>query len=64
MGEMVGAIAHQWRQPLNALNINMQNLDDDYAEGLIDEAFINDYIQKQSKTIEFMSHTIDDFRVH
>ena len=62
MGEMVGAIAHQWRQPLNSLNINIQNLDDDYAEGLIDEKFIDDFIAKQTRTIKFMSKTIDDFR--
>lgn len=62
MGEMVGAIAHQWRQPLNSLNINIQNLDDDFAEGLIDEEFIRKFIDKQTKTIQFMSKTIDDFR--
>jgi PAS domain S-box-containing protein len=62
MGEMVGAIAHQWRQPLNSLNIHIQNLDDDYEEGLIDKDFIDTFIQKQSKTIAFMSNTIDDFR--
>ena len=62
MGEMVGAIAHQWRQPLNSLNIHIQNLDDDYAEGLIDEEFIDNFIAKQTQTINFMSKTIDDFR--
>ncbi|MDX1808055.1 MAG: PAS domain-containing sensor histidine kinase [Sulfurospirillaceae bacterium] len=62
MGEMIGSIAHQWRQPLNALNINIQNLDDDYDEGLIDKKFIDDFIYKNRKIIEFMDKTIDDFR--
>ncbi len=62
MGEMIGAIAHQWRQPLNALNINIQNLDDDFEEGLINKIFIDEFIQKSSQTIQFMSKTIDDFR--
>ena len=62
MGEMVGSIAHQWRQPLNSLNINIQNLDDDYLDGLIDEEFIEEFIEKQTQTIQFMSQTIDDFR--
>ena len=62
MGEMIGAIAHQWRQPLNALNINIQNLEDDYQEGIIDQSFIDDFIKRNRKTIEFMSKTIDDFR--
>ena len=62
MGEMMGAIAHQWRQPLNALNLNIQNLDDDFADGLIDKAFIDAFIAKNRQTILFMSKTIDDFR--
>ena len=62
MGEMIGAIAHQWRQPLNAVSINIQNLDDDYEDGLIDASFIARFIQKNSRIIEFMSKTIDDFR--
>ena len=62
MGEMIGAIAHQWRQPLNALNMNIQNLEDDFEDGLIDEPFIQAFIEKNRKTIVFMSKTIDDFR--
>jgi len=62
MGEMIGNIAHQWRQPLNALNINIQNLEDDYTDGLIDEVFIEDFTQRTKKIITFMSDTIDDFR--
>lgn len=62
MGEMMGAIAHQWRQPLNVLNLNIQNLDDDFSEGKIDKTFIDAFIAKNKKTIMFMSKTIDDFR--
>lgn len=62
MGEMIGAIAHQWRQPLNALNMNIQNLDDDFEDGLVDRAFVKTFIEKNRKTIVFMSKTIDDFR--
>ncbi len=62
MGEMIGAIAHQWRQPLNELSINIQNLDDDYEDGLIDEKFIYEFIDDNKKVINFMSTTIDDFR--
>jgi len=62
MGEMIGAIAHQWRQPLNVLSINIQNLEDDYEEDLIDEKFLHEFIEKNTKTINFMSRTIDDFR--
>ncbi|WP_373000472.1 ATP-binding protein [Sulfurimonas sp.] len=62
MGEMIGAIAHQWRQPLNEINMSIQNLDDDYSDGLINEEFIDNFIDKNKKTVKFMSNTIDDFR--
>jgi len=62
MGEMIGAIAHQWRQPLNELSIRIQKLKYNYAKEQIDEKFISEFIQKNKKTIDFMSKTIDDFR--
>jgi signal transduction histidine kinase len=62
MGEMVGNIAHQWRQPLNALAGNIQFLKEDYEDGIIDEAFLDDYIKQNMEFINFMSKTIDDFR--
>ncbi len=62
MGEMIGAIAHQWRQPLNAISLSIQNLKYDFKANKIDEEFIGNYIVKNKKTINFMSKTIDDFR--
>ncbi len=63
MGEMIGAIAHQWRQPLNIISTSIQNLKYDYKEGALeDEAFVKSFIDKNKKTIKFMSATIDDFR--
>jgi len=62
MGEMIGAIAHQWRQPLNALNINIENLEDDFDDELVNKEYIDEFIKEQTDTIHFMSKTIDDFR--
>ncbi len=62
MGEMIGSIAHQWRQPLNELSINIQTLEYDYDDNLVDREFIEKFIDKNQKTINFMSKTIDDFR--
>ncbi|WP_457748380.1 ATP-binding protein [Sulfurimonas sp.] len=62
MGEMIGAIAHQWRQPLNEIGIAIQNLKYDYEDGLITEEYLNEFIQSTKKVIKFMSDTIDDFR--
>ena len=62
MGEMIGNIAHQWRQPLNALAGNIQFLIDDYEDDVIDEAFVHKFIHENMAFINFMSKTIDDFR--
>jgi C4-dicarboxylate-specific signal transduction histidine kinase len=62
MGEMIGAIAHQWKQPLNTLAINVQNLEDDYADNLIDAAFVAQFVENNHHIIRFMSDTVDDFK--
>ena len=62
MGEMIGAIAHQWRQPLNELGIAIQNLKYDYEDGLITKEYLDEFIASTKKVIKFMSDTIDDFR--
>ena len=62
MGEMLGSIAHQWRQPLNALSGNIQFLDDDFNDNIINIEYVEEFIGKNMELINFMSHTIDDFR--
>ncbi len=62
MGEMIGAIAHQWRQPLNELSIRIQKLHYDYHSKKIDESYLDDFIKTNKQTINFMSKTIDGFR--
>jgi signal transduction histidine kinase len=62
MGEMIGAIAHQWRQPLNALGLVQQNLQFRYQMGKLDEDFMKRSMEKSARLIQKMSSTIDDFR--
>jgi signal transduction histidine kinase len=62
MGEMIGAIAHQWRQPLNSLAIRIQLLVDDFEDRKIDENYLLEFEKDTMETIQFMSKTIDDFR--
>jgi signal transduction histidine kinase len=62
MGEMLGAIAHQWRQPLNALGLIIQNIRDAHDHGELDQSYIDGTIQRAMSQIRHMSHTIDDFR--
>ncbi len=62
MGEMIGAIAHQWRQPLNALAIMVQDLEDAFEFGELSKEYIDTKVSKAMSQINFMSKTIDDFR--
>lgn len=60
MGEMLGNIAHQWRQPLNNINLLIYYIRDLY--GKISQDELNETIKNAKLQIDFMSQTIDDFR--
>ncbi len=62
MGEMIGAIAHQWRQPLNALGIMLQDIKEAYDFGELDKKYIDKTVSESLNQILYMSRTIDDFR--
>lgn len=62
MGEMIGNIAHQWRQPLNSLSIILSELKDSYNYGDLDREYFEDSVSKAKQIIAKMSQTIDDFR--
>jgi signal transduction histidine kinase len=62
MGEMIGNIAHQWRQPLSAVAVIVQDLEDSYTEGELDDDYLNNSIDKVMDQLQYMSRTIDDFR--
>ncbi|MBS4097350.1 MAG: response regulator [Sulfuricella sp.] len=62
MGEMIGNIAHQWRQPLNALGLLLANIKDANDFGELDTEQIENSVAKGVQLIDKMSTTIDDFR--
>jgi signal transduction histidine kinase len=62
MGEMIGAIAHQWRQPLNSLGIYIQDAFLAYKLGEINDEYMNEFKTGSMSIIQRMSKTIDDFR--
>ncbi|MBF0317569.1 MAG: PAS domain-containing protein, partial [Nitrospirae bacterium] len=62
MGEMIGLIAHQWKQPLNAIAIIVQDMKDAYKFGEVDEEYIERTIDSTMGQVKFMSKTMDDFR--
>jgi C4-dicarboxylate-specific signal transduction histidine kinase len=62
MGEMIGFIAHQWRQPLNSLGLISQELSFRYKRGAFDEQYVDEVTAQTMRIIKQMSQTIDDFR--
>jgi PAS domain S-box-containing protein len=62
MGQMMSAIAHQWRQPLNTIAICIQDFEDSFKHGELDEKYLQELVGLSMKQINFMSKTIDDFK--
>ena len=62
LGEMIGNIAHQWRQPINALSLLLANLEDAFEFGELDRAYLSSQMTRGNQLIHKMSTTIDDFR--
>lgn len=62
MGEMVGAIAHQWRQPLSTVGFIIENILDDIENNSLDETSAEQALNRAVEHIKYMSKTIDDFK--
>lgn len=62
MGNMIGNIAHQWRQPLAEINAILISLQVRYMYGDLDGEVLNTQIEKCNKITDFMSNTISDFQ--
>jgi signal transduction histidine kinase len=62
MGEILENIAHQWRQPLNAVSWVLQDIEIKAKLGNQDEIDIEEVAHKINNSIQFLSNTIEDFR--
>ena len=62
MGEMIGNIAHQWRQPISAVSAIMMNIKWTAIEQGADKNFLDDRMKEANEQLKYMSQTIDDFR--
>ena len=62
MGEMIGNIAHQWRQPLNSLGLIVQQLLLFFDQGEFNRDYLKKSVFQSMELIRHMSQTIDDFR--
>ena len=61
VGEMMGNISHQWKQPLNNIGLLVLNIDNTFRKGKLTLEYLEDKVDAIEDTIEYMSQTIEDF---
>jgi len=62
MGEMIGNIAHQWRQPLSAISTGATGMKMQNEYNLLTDDIINKTCDTINNHAQYLSQTIDDFR--
>ena len=62
MGEMIGNIAHQWRQPLNIISITASGIKLNKELDLLTDKILIDSVKLITETTEHLSDTIDVFK--
>ncbi|MDX9743056.1 MAG: ATP-binding protein [Arcobacteraceae bacterium] len=63
MGEMIGNIAHQWRQPLSVISTSVTGLGIKMEVGMeVEEKEVIENLNRVNDTVQFLSKTIDDFQ--
>ena len=62
MGQMLNNIAHQWRQPLNAVSITVGKLEYASKKDILRKEDLDSSLQSIKSLVKQMSDTIDDFR--
>jgi two-component system, sensor histidine kinase and response regulator len=62
MGEMMDAVAHQWKQPISIIKMRTEMLGYDALDTAIDETYIKEFQEKINSQIEHMMSTLDEFR--
>ncbi len=62
IGESLSALAHQWRQPLNSLSLMIQFIQELSKLNQLDQEKLEEVLKDALQQIDFLSHTINDFR--
>ncbi|PLY08172.1 MAG: hypothetical protein C0625_03015 [Arcobacter sp.] len=62
MGEMIGNIAHQWRQPLSIISTCASGVKFEKEFAVLSDERLNESMDMIVKNTQYLSKTIDDFR--
>lgn len=61
IGNIISAMAHHWRQPLNALGLYIQDICQTYKDDGLNKSYIKDFETTCMQLIGSLSDTIDNF---
>jgi len=65
MGEMISMVAHQWRQPLSSVTLNISNFQVKRLLGKdVDGKEIDKILENINDTVVYLSDTINDFQTY
>ncbi len=62
LGEMIGNIAHQWRQPLSAISSTVSSMQLQRQLAIASDKDIDSSYESIMKYVQFLNQTIEDFR--
>ncbi|MDD2871969.1 MAG: cache domain-containing protein [Candidatus Gracilibacteria bacterium] len=62
MGEMIGNIAHQWRQPLSSISVSSTGMKLQKQMNILEDDSLIEGLDQINKSVQYLSETIDDFR--
>ncbi|MEA3384338.1 MAG: ATP-binding protein, partial [Campylobacterota bacterium] len=62
LGNMIGNIAHQWRQPLSVISTSASGVLVKKEYGVLEDKDLSDYMNNIMLNVNFLSDTIDTFR--
>lgn len=62
MGELIGNIAHQWRQPLSVISTATSGMKLKHELGVLSNENFHEYADSILDNVQFLSKTIDEFR--
>jgi C4-dicarboxylate-specific signal transduction histidine kinase len=62
MGEMMDAVAHQWKQPINIMSMHVEYLEYDFEDGILDLEKIHEFQSNFNQQKNHMLETLEEFR--
>lgn len=63
LGEMLGAITHQWKQPLSAISVTVQVILEEFKKNRLKLETFERRVDQVQERIRFLAETMNEFRI-